>query len=181
MRHPDWSSCTEEQLWKYIGFHLAKENIDCILVGGAVVAIYSNGAYRSGDLDFIAARNDLTRVKEVLEELGFKKVRGRHFEHPECNHLILEFPPGPISIGVDYRIEPRAVEVEGQIIKIFSPTDCIRDRLASYIHFKARECLEQAVLVGKSQPFDLAKIRAWCKSEGAQTAFDEFITHLRGT
>ncbi len=30
-----------------------KGGIDTILVGGAVVSIYTEGAYRSGDLDFI--------------------------------------------------------------------------------------------------------------------------------
>lgn len=53
MKEPDWKTCSEEQLWKYVAAHLAKNGIDTILVGGAVVAIYSEGAYKSGDLDFV--------------------------------------------------------------------------------------------------------------------------------
>lgn len=46
-------TCTEEELWKYIAVHLKSKGIDTILVGGAVVSIYSKGLYRSGDLDFV--------------------------------------------------------------------------------------------------------------------------------
>ena len=35
MKEPDWKSCTEEQLRKYVAFHLAKDGIDSVLVGGA--------------------------------------------------------------------------------------------------------------------------------------------------
>jgi hypothetical protein len=42
----DLKNCKEEELWKYVAVHLKKHNIDTILVGGAVVSIYSEGAYR---------------------------------------------------------------------------------------------------------------------------------------
>ena len=53
MKEPRWADCTEEELWKYVATHLAQNGIDTILVGGAVVAIYSDGAYKSGDIDFV--------------------------------------------------------------------------------------------------------------------------------
>lgn len=179
MKHPNWKTCTEEELWKFVAYHLAKEGIECVLVGGAVVAIYSKGTYRSGDLDLIVERQSLEKAQLVLEELGFEKIRGRHFEHPECSHLTIEFPPGPISIGDDFKIKPDEVKVSRKTIKILSPTDCIRDRLASYIHFRARECLDQAVLVAKNQPFNLKKVREWCIEEGGVVAFDEFLLKLK--
>lgn len=43
--------CSEKELWEFVAVHLKKNGIDTILVGGAVVAIYSNGLYHSGDLD----------------------------------------------------------------------------------------------------------------------------------
>ena len=174
MKKPNLQTCTEEELWKYVGYYLAQADIESVLVGGAVVSVYSKGAYRSGDLDFVSRAGLSDKIQAVLEKLGFKKVRGRHFEHPECTHLIIEFPPGPLSIGDDYKIQPHNVKFEGQTLKILSPTDSIRDRLASYIHFKVRECLDQAVLVAKNQPFDLARVREWCFSEGAKEAFNEF-------
>ena len=179
MKEPNWKNCTEEELWKYVAYHLAKDHIESTLVGGAVVAIYSKGAYKSGDLDMIIERSALEKAQTTLEELGFNKVRGRHYEHPKCNHLIIEFPPGPISIGDDYKIQPATVSVHDKKIKLFSPTDCIRDRLASYIHFKARECLDQAVLVGLNQPFNTKKVREWCEQESTAEVYEEFISKLK--
>lgn len=62
----DFKNCSEEELWKYIATELSKNDVDVILVGGAVVSIYSEGAYRSGNPDFVL--NDFSRQKldEVL-------------------------------------------------------------------------------------------------------------------
>ncbi len=92
----------------------------------------------------------------------------------------MEFPGGPpLGIGEDNSIEPDEVNVDGTIIKILSPTDCVKDRLASYIHFKAPEGLDQAVLVAKNQTVNLSSVKKWCKGEGAEWAFDDFLKGLR--
>ena len=179
MKPPKWETCTEEQLWKYVASHLSKNGIDTMLVGGAVVAIYSDGAYRSGDLDFVQLSYLSDQVPPVMKEIGFIKQGGRHYAHPKCKHLIIEFVAGPPGIGEDTKIEPAVVKFNGTSIKIYSPTDCIRDRLASYIHFKALECMDQAVLVAKTNPFDRDKIKKWCKSEGAPEAFTVFEEKLK--
>lgn len=115
----DLKTCREEELWKYIATELAKNGIDVILVGGAVVSVYSKGAYRSGDLDFVIYDFSRKKLDEVLGQLGFKKTNSsRHYKHPECKHLYLEFATFPASIGEDYNIVPAEVESEGYIIKI---------------------------------------------------------------
>jgi len=175
VKEPNWSKCTEEELWEYVAAHLAKHGIDTVLVGGAVVSIYTEGAYRSGDLDFVLLSYLNQRLPEVMAEIGFKVERGRHYKHPECSHLFVEFSSGPPAIGEDHQIKPDARKFAGQTIRIYSPTDCIRDRLASYIHFKARDCFDQAVLVAKKHPFNTRKIKEWCANEGAPEAYDEFL------
>jgi hypothetical protein len=171
-------TCSEEELWKYIGTELARNEIDVILVGGAVVSIYSEGAYQSGDLDFVI--NDFSRVKlrEVLSNLGFHQG-GRHFKHPDCKHLYLEFATFPASIGDDYNITPAEVKHDGQLIKIFSPTDCVRDRLASFAYFNARECLDQAIMVAKKHPVNFEKIKKWCEEERILNEFDTFLIEFK--
>lgn len=173
------SICTEKELWEYIAVHLKRRGIDTVLVGGAVVAIYSKGAYQSGDLDFVKESILVTNLEESMNEIGFKK-KGRHFVHPKCKHIFVEFPGGPpLGIGEDNSIVPDEVEVEGTKIKILSPTDCVKDRLASFIHFKASEALDQAVLVAKNQEVNLTSIKRWCKNEGSEWAFDEFLKLLK--
>ena len=75
-------TCTEEELWKYVASHLKKQGIDTILVGGAVAAIYSNGLYRSGDLDFVKLDFLVSGLDKAMSGIGFKKHGGRHFIHP---------------------------------------------------------------------------------------------------
>ena len=177
----NFKTCTEEQLWKYVATHLKDKGIDTVLVGGAVVSIYSEGAYKSGDLDFVLTSLFVEGLPEAMKEIGFVKKGGRHFVHPECKHLHIEFPSsGFLEIGEDNNIKPAEVECEGLKIKILSPTDCVKDRLASYIHFKARECLDQAVLVGKKHPVKLEAIKKWCKNENAEWAFKDFLAKLKG-
>ncbi|MFZ4715448.1 MAG: hypothetical protein ACOYL6_17115 [Bacteriovoracaceae bacterium] len=172
-------TCSEKELWEYVAVHLKKKGIDTVLVGGAVVSIYSNGAFRSGDLDFVKTSILVTKLEKTMNELGFKK-RGRHYVHPDCKHLFVEFPGGPpLGIGEDNTIIPDEVEVNGTIIKIFSPTDCVKDRLASYIHFKAPEGLDQAVLVAKNQDVNLASIKKWCKGKSSDWAFDDLLKKIK--
>jgi len=102
----DLTNCTEEELWKFVATHLKKKGIDTVLVGGAVVAIYTKGLYRSGDLDFIHIDLVVTGLEEVMKEIEFVKFDAKRYHHPACKHLFIEFPSGPLSIGEDYSIKP---------------------------------------------------------------------------
>ncbi len=174
----DFGHCTEEELWKYVATHLKKEGIDTILVGGAVVAIYSEGIYHSGDLDFILESMFTKGLEKAMNNIGFKK-HGRHYIHPACEHLFVEFPSGPIGIGSDYSIEPVEMEIQNVAIKILSPTDCVKDRLASYIFFSDRDGLDQALMVAKRQNVNMQSIEIWCKREGHPETYTEFCQLLR--
>lgn len=178
MKTPDWKKCSEEDVWLFVAWHLAKNGIDTVLVGGAVAAIYSEGAYKSGDLDLVLKTYVEGKIPSVMKEIGFQCSQGRHYIHPDCDKFV-EFMFGPIGIGDDIQIVPDERKVEGQVLYIYSPTDCIRDRLASYIHFKARECLDQAVLVAKRFPFHKEKVKRWCLQEGAPDAYHDLIKKLK--
>jgi hypothetical protein len=174
----NFKTCTEEELWKFVASHLKTRNIDTVLVGGAVVSIYTEGAYESGDLDLILTNFFVKNLPEVMKEIGFLK-KDRHYIHPECSHLFVEFPKGPLEIGDDLKILPQEHEIEGKTIKILSPTDCVKDRLATYIYFKDRVGIEQAVMVAGKHPVNLEAIESWCKKEKAQDVFQEFIESLK--
>lgn len=175
----DLKNCSEKELWHFVAIHLKRKCIDTMLVGGAVVSIYTDGAYKSGDLDFVKLDLFTSGLKKAMSEIGFKK-HGRHYIHPECKHLFVEFPSGPpVSIGEDSQITPEEIEIEGEVIKIYSPTDCVKDRLASYIHFNAQECLDQAIMVASTQPVNLSKIKKWCRGENALSKWEIFHDRLR--
>ena len=69
----NFKTCSEKELWEYVAVHLKRNGIDTILVGGAVVSIYSKGAYHSGDLDFVKASIFVTKLEDTMNEIGFKK------------------------------------------------------------------------------------------------------------
>ena len=87
----------------------------------------------------------------------------------------------PVAIGDDYRISPNEIEINNKVIKILSPTDCIKDRLASYIHFQARECLDQAILVAERHPFNKKEVLKWCRNENANDQYMEFIEKVENS
>ena len=178
MKIPNWKKCSEVELWEYVAAHLARRGIDTVMVGGSVVAVYTEGLYQSGDIALVLTAGDRTRVAEALAEIGFLPA-GRLFKHPRCDYIYLDFPIGPVAIGDDYSVVPAERVVDGITIRILSPTDCVKDRLASYIHFSARECLDQAALVAQRQTVDAKAIRKWCGKEGRLDAYEDW-QRLRG-
>jgi len=175
----DYKSCSEEDLWKYVAVELKKRGIDTILVGGAVVSIYSDGIYKSGDLDFVLGSMFTKGLPEAMKSLGFVK-KTRHYIHPECSHLYIEFPGTvPLGIGEDYSIVPDEVDIDGTLIKIFSPSDCVKDRLATYLYFNDRDGLDQAVLIASKHPVNYRSIEEWCKAEKQVDCYNEFISLLK--
>ncbi len=174
----DFENTTEKELWEFVGKHLADNGFDAVLVGGAVVSIYSDGAYESGDLDFIIQNLSKEKLPNIMKEIGFIK-KGKNYIHPKCNHWFIKLPTGPLGIGEDYNIKPNEKIVEGTKIKILSPTDCVKDRLASYINWDAVECLDQAVMVAKKHPVKLEKIKKWCNGEQGELQWEEFKKRIK--
>jgi hypothetical protein len=64
------------------------------------------------------------------------------------------------------------------VLKIVSPTDCVKDRLAAYYHWNDLQCLEQAVLVGHAHPIDLRELRRWSVGEGKGREFSSIESRL---
>jgi hypothetical protein len=181
----DFKTCTAEELWKYVASFLEQKGFDVVLVGGAVVSIYSKGMYKSGDLDFIVRSFNKKGLPRALEEIGFTKSPERYFKHPDCKHLFLEFPTGPIEIAENYDIEPDEVSVGKTKIKILSPTDCVLDRLEQFFVGEygkphgERKLFEQGLLVAQNRPVNLEKIKSFCEKQKALSVFTEFVSHLR--
>ena len=156
-------------MWHWVAVHLARCGIDCTLVGGAVVAIYSEGIYKSGDLDIVIENFPLPsqqRLDGVFKEIGFLR-KGMLYHHPQCGHLAIQTLPGPVHVSKDYRITAEEVKMMNVQVKMLSPTDIVKDRLASCLYFGAMECLDQAELVCRAQTIDWQSVSEWAKAESA--------------
>ncbi len=167
------------ELAAYICSQLSDHGIDTVLTGGGCVTIYSENRYQSKDLDFIenvsSGRRKLTAALAVI---GFKPNNDRYYIHPDTS-FYLEFPPGPLAIGDQPAGPPVTMEFETGTLRILSPTDCIKDRLAAFFYWNDRQGLEQAVMVAKANPHDLKEIERWADAEGESGKFSEFKTRLK--
>ena len=74
---------------------------------------------------------------------------------------------------------PAEVEVEGRTLRLLSPTDSVKDRLAGYIHWKSRANFDQALLICRRQRerVDLDAVRGWCLREGGGVTGAEAHAH----
>jgi hypothetical protein len=152
---------------------LEEQGIETVLSGGSCVEIYSKGKYTSDDIDLIDRFNGGHRaIKEVMIEMGFKE-HNRYFIHTETEYFI-EFPRGPLGVG-DAPVHDIATrEAETGILKLLTPTDCIKDRLAAYFHWDDMQSLEQAVWVAQQNTFDMDSVKKWSQKENMMEKFEDF-------
>jgi hypothetical protein len=112
-----------------------------------------------------------------MEELGFYE-EGRHFIHSDTQFMV-EFPPGPLTIGDEPVKQIEELEFPTGTLKVISPTDCVKDRLAAYYHWGDRQCLSQAILVAHTQQIDFEEVRRWSNAEGKLGEFEKIGSQLR--
>jgi hypothetical protein len=95
-----------------------------VLVGGAAVELYTGGAYRTGDLDFVGRIP--SEVSRLLAVAGFRK-RGRHWIHEEAQ-IFIEIP----AAEFDREVRVDAIRIDDWTVVLLSPEDVLVDRLAAW-------------------------------------------------
>jgi hypothetical protein len=124
--------------------------VEAILVGGAVVTIYSENEYKSLDLDFVVRGRDAAIIK-AMKSIGFAKGKGRHFEREGMPYFV-EFLPPPVGIGNTIVTRFARRRTAGGLLTLYDPTHCVMDRLAAFCHWNDQQGLDQAVMVAKPAP-----------------------------
>ena len=170
---------TMEELAAYVCDALEKEGIETVLSGGCCVELYSQGRYTSDDIDLVDRFNGgHRRIREVMERLGFREYEmKRYFVHEETKYFI-EFPRGPLGVGDAPVNEIARRETCTGTLRLLTPTDCIKDRLAAYYHWDDIQALMQAVWVAEANSFDLDELETWSEKEGASDRFSHFLSHI---
>jgi hypothetical protein len=160
-----------------ISDYLIKDGIDVVLSGGACVTIYTKNKFMSYDLDFVLISSDKQNdARQLLTEAGFYE-EDRYFKHSDTEFFI-DFVSPPLSVGQEPVKEISEIKKEGRVLKLLSPTDCVKDRLAAFYHWNDRQSLEQAVLVCKAVEVDLKEVERWSINEGMSDKYERFIERL---
>ncbi len=172
----DWKNIKIKNLAALVCHELNKESIDAVLVGGACVSIYTDNTYVSYDLDFVS-HSSLKDIAGILSCLGFKRESSRHFIRKDCPFFI-EFVAPPVSVGNEPISTKKTIKTPLGSLKLLTPTDSVKDRLAAYYHWNDPQALDQAVMVAKAQKVKVAEIRRWSEKEGHIEKFGIFLKKL---
>ena len=161
------SDTSLEELAAMISQALESAGIVATLSGGAAVSIYTNNRYQSEDLDFVSSAA-AGKLAKAVETLGFVPTEAqRLFAHPQTPWLLV-FPAGPLGFGEKIvnasGIQP--IETAVGPLRVITPTYCVMDRLAAFVHWRDRQCYDQAVWVAQSQVIDWAELETWATNEG---------------
>jgi hypothetical protein len=167
---------TLEDLAVWISQSLADEGIEVFLSGGSVVSLYTQNAYLSYDLDFVSF-DSRTKIKKVMEGLGFAQDHSRHFVHQDTP-FIVEFPGSAMLVGESLINELSELKNQFGVLKLLTPTDCVKDRLAAFYHWNDSQGLDQAVAVANAHPVKIEEIEKWSTSEGMKNKFQVFVSRL---
>ena len=171
------SKMTQGEFGAFIQSQLREKGIEVILSGGAAVAIYSNNLYVSKDLDLINIYGvNRRKIRDVMIATSFYE-EGRYFRHPDSQFFV-EFPPGPLAIGQESVKQTVEKKFSTGTLKVISPTDCVKDRLAAYYHWGDQQSLLQAALVAQRNTINVDEIRRWSLTEGKLEEFERIKGRL---
>lgn len=137
-----------------------------VLVGGGAVELYTGGAYRTGDLDFVGRIPG--EVSRTLGEAGFRK-RGRHWIHEEAQ-IFIELPAA--EFDRDVRID--AIRIGDWTVVLLSPEDVLVDRLAAWKFWRVPVEGINAYLLyrARGQALDARRLEAAAEAEGVENELE---------
>lgn len=155
---------------------LEAAGIPAVLGGGGAVSQYSDNEYMTADLDFITVERNKV-IAKVIANLGFTP-KGKDFHHPQSRYF-LEFPPGPLSFGDRYveTTETTRLKTPFGLLRIITPTQCVLDRLAWYVHGNDLQARDQALKVARRQSIDWDDVYAWAENERVDVKVIDEIRH----
>jgi hypothetical protein len=169
-----------------VGTSLDRFQIEGVLTGGSAATVYAPKAYNSMDADFVLENfPGRKKLEAALADVGFLPTAAAGmFAHPRTRFTI-DFPSGPLAVGGDYIRKTAVLERGNMRLRILTPADCVRDRLAHFYHWNDYTALSAAVAVARSHraAIDLELLRLWTERESDapedfRAKYREFIYRL---
>ena len=140
-----------------------------VIVGGTALELYTGGAYRTGDLDFVGTLTP--SVEETLIEAGFQQF-GQHWIHKE-ERVFLVFQDSALEKG------RRAVERYFGVYRVLviSPEDLLIDRLVSWKYCESPLHGVQAYLLycGTHWWMNVGHLNERAVQDGVELALDSLL------
>ena len=83
------------------------------------------------------------------------------------------------SVGEEPVGKITEIKKGNRVLKLLSPTDCVKDRLAAFYFWNDKQSLEQAILVSLDNDIDRGEINRWSLKEGMQDKLETFTNVLK--
>ncbi|MGK0548314.1 MAG: DUF6036 family nucleotidyltransferase [Pyrobaculum sp.] len=141
-----------------------------VIVGGFAVELYSGGAYRSGDIDFVLDTYKPEEARRVFDELaekrGWRRV-SRTYEGPGALFLDL--------VGYEYVGRVKVLEICGGEVYVQSPEDAIVSSLNACVYGDSPGDCERAAAVLSAQwgHIDWGYLAALAEKNGVLAKLEE--------
>lgn len=128
-----------------------------ILVGGAAVAYYTQGAYVTADIDFVTPHSQA--LIKRMQDLGFEKF-GKDFVHPELDFYV-EFPGSELGPTEAFQVS----EFTKVPVRVISLEDLIVDRLCAFKFWHSALDGVNALLLLEQEGFEETRLISRAKEE----------------
>jgi hypothetical protein len=108
------------------------------------------------------------KLAKAVEALCFVPTEAqRLFAHP-CTQWLFEFSAGPLGFGAKIVNASgfQAINTAVGPFRVITQTYCVMDRLTAFLHWRDRQCYDQAIWMAQSQVIDWADLETWAANEG---------------
>jgi len=120
------------ELAAFVQSELRQVEIETTLSGGSCVTFGAGNDYPTDDLDLIAdGLQTRKQIRAVMIRLGFREER-HYFVHAGT-HWFIAFPAGPLAVGEERPKDLPCIVLPTGTLRLLSPTDCVKDRLAGWL------------------------------------------------
>jgi hypothetical protein len=138
-----------------------------VLCGGSAAAYYVPERYQSLDIDFVLQVGAAPHiVNRALATIGYERLADGFYRNAVLPYT-LAFPVGPLAIGREYIRSWRTDRRGEQLLRVYTPTDVVRDRFLHYWAWHDQTALEAALAVARARraELDLTLFAAWADRE----------------
>ncbi|MBT4761332.1 MAG: hypothetical protein HOO06_06510 [Bdellovibrionaceae bacterium] len=176
MSLPDWKTASEKDVWAYFATQVADTGAEVLLMGETIASMYLEKVYRFDGMDFHTEFGTEVGVfKDIMKAMGFEQNKQGGYEHPTYWKLRFKICPPPASFSKQDKESKIEGSTPGELIKIYCPTDAVKERLNMAIHLNAFEYVTHASKIAKAHPIDLAQVKTFCEKQAAMDMFNFFL------
>jgi hypothetical protein len=163
-----------------VACHLAEVGIECVVVGGLAVEIYTENKYQTKDIDMVnISMNSQSELDAAMGDIGFFRKQKTRYYHNDSTSFFVEFPSPPLGVAGNTEVKPATIETDSGNIQILSVEDIIRDRLAWACNGRGdRQAITQALCLMLNQNMEPSEFSDLIQDQSESEADCQQITSL---